>query len=98
MKRYGLPVLLSAIYVTAMFFVFSSDYSKENTFLYPDVTQEMDSSPSSEGPILVDQPSETPNRIELSSPSEGEDSEKELPSQPERHSPEHHSPEASEGD
>ncbi|HEX2898435.1 MAG TPA: hypothetical protein VHS96_01835 [Bacteroidia bacterium] len=33
MKRFGLPILLSAGYASLLFLVFSSDFSKEHTFL-----------------------------------------------------------------
>ncbi|MBL0018340.1 MAG: hypothetical protein KA293_12170 [Bacteroidia bacterium] len=33
MKRFGLPMLLSAGYASLLFFIFSSDFSKEHSFL-----------------------------------------------------------------
>ena len=35
MKRFGLPILLSAVYVGLLLLVFSSDFSKEHSFLLP---------------------------------------------------------------
>ena len=33
MKKFGLPTLLSAGYVCLLYFVFSTDFAKENSFL-----------------------------------------------------------------
>jgi hypothetical protein len=35
MKRFGLPILLSACYAGLLFLIFSSDFSKEHSFLLP---------------------------------------------------------------
>lgn len=34
-KRFGLPALVSTVYLSAMILIFSTDYSKEKNFLYP---------------------------------------------------------------
>lgn len=34
-KRFGLPMLVSAVYISAMILIFSTDYSQEYSFLYP---------------------------------------------------------------
>lgn len=96
MKRFGFPILFSAIYVTAMFFVFSSDYSKENTFLYPKTEQEPVESPSSEGESAVVPLKKTPIPIEVQTPPAEEEGNK----QPATLEPDsdHHSPEGSDSE
>ncbi|HHG84984.1 MAG TPA: hypothetical protein ENJ82_09580 [Bacteroidetes bacterium] len=34
MKRFGIPILLSLVYVCLMIFVFSSDFGQKNSFLF----------------------------------------------------------------
>lgn len=79
-----------------MFFVFSSDYSKENTFLYPKAEQEIIESPSSEGESAIVPPKTIPVPIEVVTPSIEEEGNK----QPATLEPdsEHHSPEGSQGE
>ena len=36
MKRFGIPVLLSAVYVFLMVLVFSSEFGQNNSFFLPD--------------------------------------------------------------
>lgn len=97
MKRFGLPILLSAIYVTVMLLVFSSDYSKENTFLYPDNVQEVADIPSSDEEE-VDEPSPKPiPSIAIAPSTEGEDPDQK-PATPVQAEPAHHSPEAPDGE
>ena len=40
MKRFGLSVLLSAVYVGTLIFVFSTEFSKQNSFLFSEPVQE----------------------------------------------------------
>jgi hypothetical protein len=45
MKRFGLPLLLSAGYASLLFGIFSSDFSKEHSFLLKDQAHAPDLSP-----------------------------------------------------
>ena len=99
MKRFGYPVLLSAVYVTAMILLFSSNYSKENSFLYPTapadslLAEPAESSPEvPEVPVSTVEPvtlkeTDSPISLPKTNPS---------PATPVVDSDHHHSPESSE--
>lgn len=53
MKRFGLLFLLSASYAGLLGFVFSTDYSRENTFLLPENGSFAHAKPF-ESPVMAD--------------------------------------------
>ncbi len=96
MKRFGYPVLLSAVYVTAMILLFSSNYSKEHTFLYPDAPADSllaePATSSPEAPVPTVEPAALKKTHSLTSLPSTDPS----PVNPPVDTNHHHSPESSE--
>ena len=94
MKRFGFPAILSAVYVTALVLIFSSNYSKENSFLYPaDSNAQVEKATIIPNQIRATSDQKPTAPVTLSTTSEEEVVDSVPPSEPES---DHHSPESSE--
>ena len=94
MKRFGFPAILSAAYVTALVLIFSSNYSKENSFLYPaDSDAKVEKATIIPNQIRSVQDQETKTPVTLSTTPKEEVVDSVPATEPES---DHHSPESSE--